>query len=246
MFDLSIAGLRIQIQRENPLLAEQIDKYRWEPGDTRPADLVIDFDEGYLDAERRKEAASGLNFHPVYSEYLAIYRLLCSKILNFDGFLMHASVMEKDGFAFAFTAPSGTGKSTHARLWRENLTGVTPVNDDKPILRILDGKVYACGTPWCGKHNLSENRVVPLKGICLLDRGRQNIIRPVRPEDEIPAILAQIYRPKEPDLLFKTIDLLNIVLEKVPVWRLSCNMDPEAAWVCYNAMSDNTDTPKIN
>ncbi|MGM9636838.1 MAG: hypothetical protein ACI3YK_02515 [Eubacteriales bacterium] len=240
MFDLSIAGLRIQILRENPLLSAQIEKYRSEPDDSRPVDLVIDFDQDYLDAERQKEAASGLNFHPIYSEYLAIYRLLCSKILDFDGFLMHASVVEKDGFAYAFTAPSGTGKSTHARIWRENLTGVTPVNDDKPILRILDGKVYACGTPWCGKHNLSENRVVPLKGICILGRGEQNVIRPVNPADEIPSILTQIYRPKDAGLLSKTVDLLNIVLDKVPIWRLACNMEPEAAFVCYNAMSGNT------
>lgn len=239
MFDLSIAGLRIQILRENPLLAAQIDKYRSLPDETRSVDLVIDFDEDYLDAERKKEAANGLNFHPVYSEYLAIYRLLCSKILDFDGFLMHASVVEKDGFAYAFTAPSGTGKSTHARIWRENLNGVTPVNDDKPILRILDGKVHACGTPWCGKHNLSENRVVPLRGICILGRGEQNIIRPVNPADELPAILTQIYRPKDAGLLSKTVDLLNIVLEKVPIWRLACNMEPEAAFVCYNIMSGN-------
>lgn len=240
MFDLTLADLRIQILRENPILAEQIGKYRSLPEDPRPVDFTVDFDEDVLAAERQKEAASGLNFHPVYSEYLAIYRQLCSKMPDFDGFLMHASVVEKDGFAYAFTAPSGTGKSTHARIWRENLPGVTPVNDDKPILRIINDTVYACGTPWCGKHNLSENRVVPLKGICILGRGEQNVIHPVRPADELPAILTQIYRPKEAKLLDKTVELLNAVLEKVPVWRLACNMEPEAAIICYNAMSGNS------
>lgn len=241
MYRLSIAGIRIHILRENPILGRQIDKYRLPQDDLAPADLIVGFDEAYLAAEREKEARLGLDFTPEYSEYLAIYRMLCTKILDFDGFLMHASVVEKDGLAYAFTAPSGTGKSTHARLWRENLPGVTSINDDKPILRILDGKVYACGTPWCGKHNLSENRSVLLAGICLLGRGVENSIRRVNPAAHINAILTQIYRPNEADLLDKTIDLLNVTLDRVPLWKLQCNMDPQAAWVSYSAMSGKTE-----
>ncbi len=239
MYKLSIAGIRIHFLRENPILGRQIEKYRIE--DDAEADLVIDFGDDYLISEREKEARMGLDFSPEYSEYLAIYRLLCTRILDFDGFLMHASVVEKDGQAYAFTAPSGTGKSTHTRLWRENLSGVTPVNDDKPIIRVKNGIVYACGTPWCGKHNLSENRVVPLAGICLLERGSENVIRPVSPASELTAILTQIYRPTEEALLSKTVELLNTVLENVPLWRLSCNMEPEAALVSYGAMSGKTD-----
>lgn len=239
MYRLSIAGIRVHILRENPILGRQIEKYRAENAaeDDAPADLVIDFGDEYLASEREKEAQFGLDFSPVYSEYLAIYRLLCTRIPEFDGFLMHASVVEKDGRAYAFTAPSGTGKSTHARLWRENLAGVRPVNDDKPIIRVIDGKVYACGTPWCGKHNLSENRIVPLAGICLLERGTENKIRSASPGDELTAILTQIYRPKEEAPLSRTVDLLNTVLKQVSLWRLSCNTDPEAAFVSYRAMS---------
>lgn len=241
MYRLSIAGIRVFILRENPILERQIDKYRLADSDDSPADLVVGFDDAYLAAEREKEARSGLDFTPEYSEYLAIYRMLCTKILGFDGFLMHASAVEKDGLAYAFTAPSGTGKSTHARLWMENLPGVSPVNDDKPILRILDGKAYACGTPWCGKHNLSQNRVVPLAGICLLGRGAGNTIRRVSPADHLNAILTQIYRPREAGDLSKTVELLNAVLDSVPLWQLSCNMSPEAAWVSYRAMSGKSE-----
>lgn len=243
MFDLSIAGLRIQILRENPYLAEQIGNYRTSPDCSRPVDMVIDFGDDYLRSERAKEAEKGLRIPPEYSEFLAIYRLLCTKILDFDGFLMHASVVEKDGAAYAFTAPSGTGKSTHARLWRENIEGVHSINDDKPILRIIDKTVYACGTPWCGKHQLSENRIVPLKGICILRRAAENSIHPVLPAKELPAILAQIYRPKDAETLEKTIDLLNTLLATVPLWKLSCNMEPEAALICYHAISQGVTVP---
>ena len=79
-----------------------------------------------------------------------------------------------DGQAVLFTAKSGTGKSTHTKLWRD-LFGerAVMVNDDKPLLRILKDGVLVCGTPWDGKHRLSTNCALPLKAICILERGKK-------------------------------------------------------------------------
>ena len=79
-----------------------------------------------------------------------------------------------DGEAYIFTAVSGTGKSTHAMLWREVFgERVRMINDDKPLIRITpEGKAVVYGTPWDGKHHLSKNSAFPLKAICWLTRAK--------------------------------------------------------------------------
>lgn len=239
MFRLKIAGLSIDIINENPMLMETMGKYvrdRHSAEGENDADIVINVPDGLIEREMAIEGKVGIDYGREFSEYLAIYRALSEAMLSFDGFLMHASVLEKDGVAYAFTAPSGTGKSTHARIWRENIENVHMVNDDKPIIRLIDGIPHACGTPWCGKHMLGENVVVPLGGICFLEQAAENSISRREPSDEMHAILSQIYRPTDRDLLIKTLELADRVFGGVPIWRMKCNMKPEAAFMSYKTM----------
>lgn len=241
MFRLKIAELSIDIVNENPMLMEGMGKYvrnSSDKEDEKDVDIVINVPDALIEKEMAIEGNVGINYGRVFSEYLAIYRALSEALLSFDGFLMHASVLEKDGVAYAFTAPSGTGKSTHARIWRENIENVHMVNDDKPIIRLINGVPHACGTPWCGKHMLGENVVVPLGGICFLEQSVENSIAKREPSEEMHAILSQIYRPNDRDLLIKTLELADKVFGSVPIWRMKCNMDPEAAFMSYNAMSN--------
>ena len=157
-------------------------------------------------------------------------------MLDYDGFLMHGSAIAKDGRAYLFCAPSGTGKSTHTRLWRERFPDCFMVNDDKPIIRLEDGQFYACGTPWSGKHDLDTNVSVPLKGIVLLARGEENRIERVKPETLIGLLFNQIYRPSDQAAYLKTIDLVSEMLSSCPVYKLYCNMDIEAAEVAERAL----------
>lgn len=112
-------------------------------------------------------------FSDKYLETLAVYRKIARKLLEFDTLLFHGSVVAVDGTGYLFTAKSGTGKSTHTRLWRQ-LFGSRAVmaNDDKPLLKITDNGVIAYGTPWNGKHRLGSNISIPLRAICILGRGR--------------------------------------------------------------------------
>ena len=174
------------------------------------------------------EVRGSLNFHLAYGGYLAIYRYIATKMLDYDGFLMHGSAIAKDGRAYLFCAPSGTGKSTHTRLWRERFPDCFMVNDDKPIIRLEDGQFYACGTPWSGKHDLDTNVSVPLKGIVLLARGEENRIERVKPETLIGLLFNQIYRPSDQAAYLKTIDLVSEMLSSCPVYKLYCNMDCRA------------------
>ena len=136
-----------------------------------------------------------------------------------------------------FTAKSGTGKSTHTRLWRE-LFGerAVMINDDKPLIRIAENGVTIFGTPWDGKHRLSTNCAVPLKAICVLERAEQNTIRRMHSSEAYPILLQQIYRPDDSTAMMKTLSLAGRLSQTVDLWKLGCNMEIEAAEVSYQAM----------
>ena len=156
-------------------------------------------------------------------------------LLEQDVLLMHGSTVAVDGQAYLFTAPCGTGKSTHTRLWREVFGDrAVMVNDDKPFLRFEDGDVLAYGSPWSGKHGLANNVCFPLKGICVLRRGVENGIRPAVKEELSGFLLRQIFCP-EGDV--RVPGLLMRLMERVAVWEMACNLDPEAARVSHGAMS---------
>ena len=230
---LDIAGIVMDIRHENPLLNTQIADYLSD----KDADFTVSLDEAYIAREIEEEIRGNFTFPPYYSEYLAIYRYIATKMLEYDGFLMHGSAIAKDGRAYLFCAPSGTGKSTHTRLWRETFPDCIMVNDDKPIIKKENGGFLACGTPWSGKHDLDTNVQLPLKGIVILARGAENRIERVKPETVLGLLFNQIYRPSDNEAYLKTIDLVGEMLSSCPVYKLYCNMDKEAAEVAERALS---------
>ena len=198
----------------------------------------IDFEREKSAREDIKESIPIRRFSDAYLETLAVYRKIADCLLSCDTLLFHGSVIAVDGEGYLFTAKSGTGKSTHTRLWREYFgERAVMVNDDKPLLRITDSGVTVYGTPWDGKHRLSTNIAVPLKGICILTRNAKNHIEPVEPHAVYPLIVQQTNRSLSADGMKHTLSLIDRMLNVVPVYRLGCNMDIEAARVAYEGMN---------
>ena len=198
----------------------------------------IDFEREKSAREDIKEGIPIRQFSDAYLETLAVYRKIADHLLSCDTLLFHGSVIAVDGEGYLFTAKSGTGKSTHTRLWREYFgERAVMVNDDKPLLRITDSGVTAYGTPWDGKHRLGTNTAVPLKGICILTRNAKNHIEPVEPHAVYPLIVQQTNRSLSADGMKHTLSLIDSMLHVVPVYRLGCNMDIEAARVAYEGMN---------
>ena len=110
------------------------------------------------------------------------------------------------------------------------------VNDDKPLLKITDNGVWVCGTPWDGKHRLSKNTIVPLKGICILERGTENTIRCISVQEALPMIFQQSHRPLDPLDLTALLSLVDKLTRQVNIYKLACNMHPDAVTVAYNGM----------
>lgn len=172
-----------------------------------------------------------------YAEFIALLRAFSREAHKHGIFLLHAAVIEAGGKGYAFFAPSGTGKSTHIRLWRMRFGhAVNIVNGDKPFIRLKDGVFYAYGTPWCGKERWQRNVCVPLGGICELSRGETDVCTRLAVSDAAPILLSQIYLPDSTDGTGRVLELLDAMLESVPVFHLSCTKNPLAAEVACRAL----------
>ena len=239
-FTISLAGRRIRVSALHESTAVFCKDYlcRGVPDfsvSIAPEDIAFEREKSI-----REDAMEGLaprRFSDEYLETLAVYRKIAERMPFYDTFLFHGSVVAVDGEGYLFTAKSGTGKSTHTDFWRQEFGDrAIMVNDDKPLLQVRSDGVWACGTPWDGKHRLSTNIAVPLKGICLLSRGEQNQIQPISAGQALPMLLQQSYRPNDPAGMRQLLVLLDRLSSAVPFYQLYCNLDPDAARVAYEGM----------
>ena len=170
------------------------------------------------------------------AEYLGTGGRFARQLLNFHGFMLHSSAVMLHGKAYLFSAPSGTGKSTHTEKWIR-LFGAEYLNDDKPALRLIDGVWMAFGTPWSGKHDLSKPAGVPLGGIAVLQRGEENTIQPMDPAEALPFLMSQTAYRLSATQMDKLLVLLDDLLRRVPVWELYCRNEDEAAVLSHKVMT---------
>ena len=170
-------------------------------------------------------------------EYIFLGQLFYRHILKHNGILLHSSCVVKDNQAYLFSAPSGTGKSTHTNLWLEEFKDAFILNDDKPAIIYKDNTLYAAGTPFSGKHDISKNTLVPIKGICFIERSSNNWIKEISSKQAIFEILNQTERiPYEEDMNLILEHISNIV-KNTKIYKMGCNISIEAVYTSYNKMS---------
>ncbi len=202
------------------------------PDDADLAQMQADFD--------RTDEAEGIPKHKRTDGFLennAIHSMLAERLVWENVLLMHGSALCMDGEAYIFTAKSGTGKSTHARLWREVFGDrVWMINDDKPMLRIGETGIRVYGTPWDGKHHLSRNASAKLKAIVNLTRDESNHIAHMSRADAFPVLMKQCFGSKHPATMARVIELEKQLLDAVDFYTLGCNMEPEAALTAWEGI----------
>lgn len=197
----------------------------------------IEFERKKSAVTDKKEGNPVRNFSDEYLETLAVYRKIADKLLEYDTLLFHGSVIAVDGKGYIFTAKSGTGKSTHTRLWREYFSErAVMINDDKPLLKINEKSVTAYGTAWDGKHRLSTNTSAVIYGLCVLERDTVNHIEKADKNQIYPIIVQQTNRSLIPQNIIPTLELIDRLIKNVPIYRLGCNMEQEAVRVAFNGM----------
>ena len=211
-----------------------------------PPEFTIEITREALERERALvrdcEKSAGQELQPYSDAALesgALHRETAERLAHYQTVLVHGSAVGLDGEAYLFVAPSGTGKSTHTRLWREAFgERAAMVNDDKPLLRCTGAGVFACGSPWNGKHDLGSSVILPLKAICFLHRGTENRIEPLHGSAAYLALLRATYRSEDAETEKLAIKTLERLYRRLSFYQLYCNMNPEASIVAYRGMSN--------
>ena len=151
---------------------------------------------------------------------------------------VHSSVVVCNGRAVMCLGESGTGKSTHTRLWLENVAGTHLLNDDSPIVRHCDGEVRVYGSPWSGKTHcyLAEN--YPIAGLLRLEQRPENTIRRLGTVEAFAAL-----QPSCPPALARDercmdllVQFISNVLQHVPAYRMGCLPNADAAHLSHDTL----------
>ncbi|HCK87862.1 MAG TPA: hypothetical protein DHW39_03530 [Erysipelotrichaceae bacterium] len=228
---IKLADVNFEVQSEKEFPVHGEEKYRSEE---IPSEMIR-ITENDLIHERASSEQKNVSDALLYST--ALYRKIAEAMIDHDTLLFHGSVVCMDGNAYMFCADSGTGKSTHARMWREYYQDrVFMINDDKPLISVKDTDIRAWGTPWSGKHHLDTNTSAPLKGICFLERDTVNHIERISEDQALPCLLKYSYRSSDPARVQKSLALLVNMAKRIPVYTLGCNISHEAAVTAYEGM----------
>ena len=214
--------------------------------------MKIEMTREKLEYQKEKSGDSGM-YNGVACRG-AFLREVAEKLPSDNAFLLHGATFEVDGEGVVFCALSGTGKTTQMLNWQKLLGDkLTIVNGDKPIIRFFDkdfcenkgleipdgtieGVPYAYGTPWNGKEGYGNNSRTVLKHVCFIERSDKNYVTKIEKHEPISRIMKQVYIPKDPEALEKTLGLVNRLLHSCDLWIIHCNMDPESAKIAYDTI----------
>lgn len=229
MFTMQLAGHSFTIDNQYPYVQQLCRDYL-----TDGLGIPISITAEELAFEGQP---SGHPWPEGYLESLAVYRKICRILLEYDILLFHCSALALDGNAFLFTGPSGVGKSTHTRLWRQQFgKQIVTINDDKPLLSVHPNAITVFGTPWAGKDGLQSNTMAKVAGIVVLRQGSKNVLCPMTCQEAFPILLNQTYRENSPTKMRKTMDLVA-QLAHLPTFSLSCTISQEAVSLAYQALT---------
>lgn len=152
--------------------------------------------------------------------------------------MIHASLVRCDGKGYAFIAKSGTGKSTQVSMWLRYIENCDLMNDDNPIVRVIDNQVFIYGSPWSGKTPCYRQVKAPLGAITRIDRALENSIEKLPPIEAFASFLPSCSTMKWDKDIFNAIcNTVTKVVELVGIYTLHCLPNEEAARVCHAAVT---------
>lgn len=230
-----IAGLRIGIENKYEYTTKFCRGYL---SDDQISPTILT--ARVTEEEFRTEKEMSPQFSDGYIENICLYRSICVQLPKYNRFLLHASVLEYDGKGYAFLGRSGTGKSTHTRLWLKHLPNTRVVNGDKPILECIEEGFIVHGTPWQGKENWGYKGKALLRGLCFLEQAPENKIRILTPAETANRVFTQVLLTEKEEETVATLDLLDKLVSATPAYLLSCNISEEAVKTSFEKMTGQT------
>lgn len=232
-----IANLRVQINNQYEYTAKFCREYL-----SADQNLPADITASVTKEEFAQEKAQSVGFSDGYIENICLYRSLCLQLPRFQRMLLHASVLEFDGNGYAFLGRSGTGKSTHTRLWMENLKNCRIVNGDKPILEETENGFIVHGTPWRGKENWGGKYSALLKGLCFIEQAKENEIVRLTPSETSLRLFGQVLMPTVEKETIATLDMIDRLIAKIPAYLLKCDISKKAVETSFTALTGQSYT----
>ena len=231
-----IADFNVELENLDDIAVGFFSKYA---ADFEKADFILSVTKEDIKKEGELAPEKITRLNMIVAAY---QRKFCEHIYAKDAFLMHSALISVDDKGIAFLAKSGTGKTTHTLLWKDLLgERLTIINGDKPIIRIIDGEVFAYGTPWCGKEGFSENKRVKLAHICFIKRSTELKTVPIETESGIEALLNQIYLPKSAKGMVKTLELADQMVGRCKMWEIYCDKTLKSAEIAYSSIQPKVD-----
>ncbi len=237
MFNINIADLIVSIDNKYPYVIDKCTDYiTTEENNTG---LILSVTEKRMQYSiDYKRQFDGEEISLPEAEYDAIHYELYGKLHMFDAIWLHSVLINKNEEGYAFTAEPGGGKSTHAGIWLKTYNDATIVNGDNTIIRRCrdDGIFYGYGTPFCGKEGYQENRRVPMKAICFLNKSPVNKVEQIKPLEAAMQLLKENWCVRR-SFATAVMKLYIDLSEQVRFYRINCNMEPDAAKSVYTAIN---------
>lgn len=160
-----------------------------------------------------------------------------NQIIRHRGAVLHASSISFEGKGLLFTAPSGTGKSTHTALWKRMFPEqVQYLNDDSPALRMTESGPVVYGTPWSGKTEINQNLAAPVAAVIFIERGVKNRLRTISGAEAFYRTIREIVFPPVQELREQMTETLSAALSAVPAYVLECDISEEAVRTARQAI----------
>lgn len=208
------------------LLRGEDDHFAWLRVDTRTGEREWVAWQGFF--------PTVFHLHSSFRNHVAEHFMLIIftyATLPHDTLILHSSVVEKDGAGYMFLGESGTGKSTHTRLWIENIEGAVMLNDDAPAVRIIDSKAVVFGSPWSGKGRVFRNTSVPINGIYRLRQAPHNKLRRLAAAESFSAIIHSAMPPlmEIEQHTDQTCEIMSKIIGATQQFSLACLPDAAAA-----------------
>ncbi len=236
MFQIQMADTTVQINNRYQRCKQHCQEYLL--SDCKKPDITVEVSAKEIDTFVANATSFGIEgLSKDGAEIYCVHELIYRQLPLVGAFWLHAVAVEMDGVAYAFSAPSGYGKTTHAKLWLKQFPDrARIINGDNPVFRKIGNDYHAYGTPFCGKERYQVKTHAPLRGLCYLKHSTTNHIQRQEPGLVFGELVRGYQNLFSQENQSAYLTLLQDFAETVPVYQLCCNMDPEAAQVAYQGM----------
>lgn len=228
----NIAGIKVSMSPRYETLIQQSEPYKTHE---KHFDFEIQISDKHIYALQKENP----HLSAADCEYILAGGIFYRRCVAYNSFLLHASAIMVDGKAYVFSAPSGTGKSTHTALWLKTFPSATYINDDKPLLQYRNGIMYACGTPFSGKTNLNRNSAAPVEAVCILSRAKETYVQRISAGEALHPLLEQTIR--DGFEMACLLSLLEKLVTDVPIYKVFCTLESDAALKVWQGIHNRED-----